>query len=96
LEATPVIITLQSRNTITIPRELRSALDLEPGMPLAARVEKGSLVLTPVAVVPRTVALSASGRAKEAEADEDIREGRVSEFESTEALLDELGRERGG
>ena len=79
-----MIVTLQARNTVTIPRELRTALCLEPGDPLEVHVEQGRLVLTPVAVVPRSVQLSETGSAKEAEADEDIRHGRVSIFESAE------------
>ncbi len=85
-----MILTLQARNTITITRELRQALSLEPGDPLEARVEDHRLILTPVAVVPRTYCLSLSGKVKEAEADEDVRQGRVREFATAEALLEDL------
>ena len=81
-----MIITLQSRNTVTIPREIRRALQLQPGTPLNARVERGSLVLTPVAVVPRSLTLSDSGLAKEAEAEADVLNGRVFELADAEAL----------
>jgi AbrB family looped-hinge helix DNA binding protein len=87
---TPMIITVQARNTITIPRELRQALELKPGSPMQARVEQGKLVLTPVAVVPRSLHLTASGEAKEAEADDDVRQGRISRFDSAERLLEDL------
>ena len=85
-----MIVTLQSRNTITVPLEVRRALHLEPGDPLEAQVDKGRLVLTPVAVVPRSLRLSESGAAKEAEAEEDLREGRVEVFESAVAITDDL------
>ncbi|NJL27886.1 MAG: AbrB/MazE/SpoVT family DNA-binding domain-containing protein [Thermoanaerobaculia bacterium] len=87
-----MILTLQARNTLTIPQELRKALRLKPGEPLDARIERGSLVLTPVAVVPRTLALSGSGEALEAEADVDVREGRISTYDSAAALLEDLER----
>lgn len=85
-----MILTLQARNTITIPQELRRALRLEPGEPLDARVERGSLVLTPVAVVPRTLMLSDAGEAREAEAEADARAGRVSKYDSVDDLLKDL------
>lgn len=85
-----MIITVQARNNVTIPRLLRDQLKLEPGTPLEARVDKGSLVLTPVAVVPRVLRLSEKGEAKEREADEDIRQGRVTVFDSAEELLADL------
>lgn len=87
-----MIVTLQSRSTLTIPQELRKALRLEPGDPLEATVEAGRLVLTPVAVVPRTLRLTPSGEAKEAEAEADLRAGRISSFESAEDLLAHFGR----
>ena len=57
---------------------------------MEVQIEHGRLVLTPVAVVPRSDQLSDTGRAKEAQAEEDIRHGRVSVFESAEALLEDL------
>ena len=90
-----MIVTLQSRNTITVPLEVRRALHLEPGDPLEARVDEGRLVLTPVAIVPRSLRLSESGAAKEAEADDDVREGRIEVFETAAAIQDDLDdRER--
>lgn len=87
-----MIVVLQSRNTLTIPRELREALDLEPGCALEMDIEDGRLVVTPVAVVPKTLRLTASGEAKEAEADEDIRAGRVASYATAEALIADLDR----
>ncbi len=85
-----MIVTLQSRNTITVPLEVRRALHLEPGDPLEANVEEGRLVLTPVAIVPRSLRLAESGAAKESEAEKDLREGRVEVFETAAAILDDL------
>ena len=85
-----MIITVQSRSTLTIPQELRLALHLEPGDPLDAKIEGGRLVLTPVAVVPRSATLSPAGKLKEAEAEEDVRVGRVSTFADATELLAHL------
>ena len=85
-----MIVTLQSRNTITVPLEVRRALHLEPGDPLEANVEGGRLVLTPVAAGPPSLRLSEDGAAKESAAEEDVREGRVEVFETTAAILDDL------
>ena len=85
-----MIVTLQSRNTITVPLEVRRELHLEPGDPLEANVEGGRLVLTPVAVVPRSLRLSEDGAARESAAEEDVREGRVEVFETAGAILADL------
>jgi len=85
-----MIITVQSRSTLTIPQELRRALHLEPGDPLDATIEGGRLVLTPVAVVPRSATLSPAGKLKEAEAEGDARAGRVSTFADATELLAHL------
>jgi len=88
-----LIITLQSRSSITVPRELREKLGIGPGDLLDAVIDHGRLVLTPVAVVPRTLSLTESGLRKEADVDEDIKRGRVKSFTDEEALLKHLGED---
>ena len=88
-----MILTMKARSVITVPRELREELGIEPGDPLDATVEHGRLVFTPVAMVPRTLTLTESGRRKEAEADEDIKAGRVKSFDSLEALMKDLNED---
>ena len=88
-----MILTMKSRSVITVPRELREGLGLEPGDPLDATVEHGRLVLTPVMMAPRTLALTESGRRKEAEADEDIKAGRVKSFDSVEDFIRDLNED---
>ena len=88
-----MIITLQSRSSITVPRELREKLGIGPGDLLDAVIDHGRLVLTPVAVVPRTLSLTESGLRKEADVDEDIKRGRVKSFTDEEALLKHLGED---
>lgn len=85
-----MILTVQGKGTITISQELRRALGIQPGDPLDARVESGRLVLTPVAIVPRTLSLTDSGKAKEDEADADIRRGRYRVFDDLPDLMGDL------
>lgn len=88
-----MILTLQSRSTITVPQELRDKLGIGPGAPLDATIEKGRLVLTPVAVVPKTLRLTEKGRKKEAEADKEIKAGKVRRFASVKELLKDLNED---
>jgi antitoxin MazE len=88
-----MILTMQSRSTITVPHELRDKLGIGPGDPLEATVEKGRLVLTPVAVVPKLLTLTKKGLKKEAEADRDIKEGRIKSFTSVKDLLKDLNED---
>ncbi|MBI5189844.1 MAG: AbrB/MazE/SpoVT family DNA-binding domain-containing protein [Nitrospirae bacterium] len=64
-----MIITLSARGTITIPQEIRKKLGIVPGDPLDITVEKGCLVLTPVAIVPKTPKQTKSGMRKKADAE---------------------------
>ena len=89
-----MIVTLNKRNIITISKEMREELGLEPGDSLSAKVEKGQLVLTPVSIVPRSLKLSAKGVKKESEADEDVMRGRVRRFGDTKDLLKDLNENR--
>lgn len=86
-----MVIMMQKRGTITIAREYREKLGLSPGDPLDVTVEKGRLVLTPVAVIPRTLKLTPKGEHKEAEADDDIKQGRVVRYDSAEEMLKDFG-----
>ena len=85
-----MIITLQKRNILTISKEMREALGIEQGDAMEARVESGRLVLTPVAVVPRSLRLTESGKRKESEADNDIARGKVAKFSDAKNLINEL------
>lgn len=89
-----MIVTLGSRATLTLPAELRRALALKAGDPIEISVKDGTLVLTPVAVVPRRWRLSPSGEAKEAEADRQIAAGKVKRFNTAEQLIEDLDEDR--
>ena len=71
-------------------RKLREKLGVKPGDMLKADVENGHLVLTPVDVIPRSLMLTPKGQKKEAEAEDDIRHGRVKRFDTVEELFKDL------
>jgi len=80
-----------------LPSELREKLELSPGDALDLTVRDGSIVLTPVAVVPRPaslLALSDRGKRKERTADAEIKAGKTRTFDTAEELIDELNEDR--
>lgn len=85
-----MIITLGTRSTLTLPAHLRKALALEAGDPVEVKIHDGHLILTPVATVPKRLRLTPAGEEKEAEADSDIKSGRVKVFDSAKSLLKDL------
>ena len=89
-----MIVMLSSRSTITLPAELREALRLKPGDPLQVELDDGRMVLTPVAVVPRRLALSESGLRKERAEDAHVRAVRIKTFTSAEDLIEDLHADR--
>jgi bifunctional DNA-binding transcriptional regulator/antitoxin component of YhaV-PrlF toxin-antitoxin module len=89
-----MLLTLQKRSILTISKEMRDALGIAPGDAMEALVVKGRLVLTPVAVVPRTLRLTASGERKESEAAGDVKRGRIAKFADAKGLLKDLNENR--
>jgi len=85
-----MIVTLGSRATVTLPAELRKALALEGGDPLDVTVQDGKLILTPVAIVPRSLFLSASGEGKEKVAETEVKAGKVRKFQTARQLVEDL------
>lgn len=85
-----MILTLQKRGTITVSNDLRKRLGITPGDPLLVTIENGRLVLTPVSVVPRTLELTPKGEKKIREAEEDLKSGRVKQFNTAEELIRDL------
>jgi len=73
-----------------------TAMNLEPGDEIDIRVENGTAYLIPIATIkiPRDQAWfwTKEWQEKEREADVDIAEGKVQNFESLEALMKDLHR----
>jgi AbrB family looped-hinge helix DNA binding protein len=71
--------TMDEQGWVTLPAELRRALHLESGAEFEVEVVDGTIVLTPVVLVPREDdwAYTPEHRALVERAREDVREGRV-------------------
>lgn len=85
-----MIVTLKSRSIITIPANIRKKLSLKDGDSLDVDIKKGSIVLTPVSIVPRGIALTTSGVKKEKTAESQIKKGQTKIFLTAEDLLEDL------
>ncbi len=86
-------VSVHGRGTITLPAEVRRELGLDrPGVHLAVEVIDGAIVMRPSVSVPADQAWfwTARWQRMEREADADIAAGRVRQFNSAEAMLDDL------
>jgi len=85
---------ISSKRQISIPKHVMTAMNLEPGDEIDIRVENGAAYLIPITTikVPRDQAWfwTKEWQEKEREADADITEGNVRDFESIEALMKDL------
>jgi AbrB family looped-hinge helix DNA binding protein len=77
---------------ITLPRSVRSQLNIEEGDFIEIEVEGEHAVLKPKRLVDKDQAYfwSPQWQAAEREAEEDIKAGRVKAFPSVEELIDDL------
>jgi len=87
-----MILKLRRNAQITLPSRIRKAAHLEDGDVLDCEVRDGLIVLTPKRLVDKRDAWfwSPGWQKAEAEAQEDIESGSVSEFESVDDLLERL------
>lgn len=78
---------------ITLPSAVRRGLGIEEGDIIEITIEDDRAVLAPKRLVDKSQAYfwTKAWQEAEKEADLDIKEGGVKEFESAEELLDELG-----
>ena len=85
---------ISSKRQIAIPKHVMAAMNLKPGDEIDIRVENGTAYVVPVATikVPRDQAWfwTKEWQDKEREADADITEGKVRDFDSLEALMKDL------
>ena len=87
-----VVCKVTRRFQVTIPKAVREELKLEQGTHLAVGVENGSIVLTPQKIDPDQAWFwTEEWQEGEREADEDIRQGRVSPwYDDVEDLIQDL------
>ncbi len=86
------LVKVKTKAQITLPLKIRQALGIEEGDYLQVTVDGNKIVLVPQALVTKLppVSLSQKGEQMLEEALEDVREGRVKEHDSVEALIEEL------
>jgi antitoxin MazE len=85
---------ISSKRQIAIPKHVMAAMSLNVGDEIDIRVENGTAYMVPVAMikVPRDQAWfwTKEWQEKEREADADITEGEIRDFDSIEALMKDL------
>jgi antitoxin MazE len=85
---------LRRRGAVRIPEEVRNQLNLHEGDQLAVTVCDGVVVLIPPGRIPgddQAWYWTTEWQEGEAEADDDIKNGRVTTHESADAFLASLG-----
>jgi AbrB family looped-hinge helix DNA binding protein len=81
-----------AKHQVTIPSRISRALKLKKGDHILMRLIGTRVELVPATLIPNDQLWfwTPEWQAKEREADEDIAEGRVKDFDSVEALLQDL------
>ncbi len=81
-----------AKDQVTIPRRISKTLRLKKGDHILMRLVDGRVEMVPVSLIPKDQLWfwTPEWQKKEREADEDIAQGRVKEFESVEELLKDL------
>ncbi|MGB7294218.1 MAG: AbrB/MazE/SpoVT family DNA-binding domain-containing protein [Candidatus Aminicenantales bacterium] len=91
-EKTAELIKLRARGQVTLPSFVREKLHLEEGSLVLLKVVDDTVVLVPQATVDKDQSWfwQENWQKLEAEAEEDMRRGRVKSFDSVEELFDEM------
>lgn len=86
------LVKVREKGQITLPLNMREKFDLEKGSIVLAKVVDNTIVLVPQETVDKDQAWFWTERWQklEAEAEKDIRGGRVKSFNSVEELFDEI------
>jgi AbrB family looped-hinge helix DNA binding protein len=91
----PVLTRVTRNGQVTLPARARRAANIEEGDYVEVSVEGDRLVLTAVKVIDKSQAYywTEEWQKAEREADEDIKAGRVKDFDSVEDLIADLHRQ---
>jgi len=95
----PERVRFKKKSQVTVPHEIVEALNLKEGDDLQCRLEDGKIVFVPMVSVPKDQAWfwSEEWQKEEREAEQQIKEGRLSEpmnLDDTLADLDKLSKEK--
>ena len=82
-------VSVQKRNLISLPKEIREKLNISEGDMLDIRIEGNKIVLEPYKLIPSSQAYFWSEKTQKdmLEAKEDIKDGRVREFTNVNEFL---------
>jgi AbrB family looped-hinge helix DNA binding protein len=88
------LVRLRARGQVTLPRFIREKLHLEDGCLVLVKAVDQTIVLIPQEIVDKEQAWfwKEKWQKLEAEAEKDIRQGRVKSFNSVEELFNEIER----
>ena len=86
------LIKVREKGQITLPLYMRKKLRLEQGDLVLAKIVDNTVILIPQETIDKdqTWFWTERWQKKEAEAEEDIKKGRVKSFDSVEELFDEI------
>ncbi|MHB8171794.1 MAG: AbrB/MazE/SpoVT family DNA-binding domain-containing protein [Thermincolia bacterium] len=85
-------VSVQNRNLISLPKEIREALKIDVGDVLDIRIEDNKIIIEPYKLVPSSQAYFWADKTQKdlLEAKSDDESGRVREFNSINEFLDGL------
>lgn len=88
------LVKVRGKAQITLPARVRKTLGIQTGDYLGAEIRDNSVVLIPQVLTEKleSVELSEQGEHMLHEALEDVRQGKVEEFEDVELLISDLKR----
>ena len=86
------LIKVREKGQVTLPVFIRKSLDLKKGSIVSAKVVDNTIVLVPQRAIDKDQNWFWTERWQkfEAEAENDIRKGRIKTFDSVEGLFDEI------
>ena len=81
-------VPVQKRNLITLPKDVREKLDIYEGDMLDVRVDGAKIIIEPYKLVPASQAYFWSKKTQKdmAEAEEDVKAGRIREFSNPDGF----------
>ncbi len=85
-------VSVQRRNLITLPSEIRKKLNISEGDVLDVRLDDNKIIIEPYKLVPSSQAYFWSDKVQKdmLEAKEDVNAGRVREFSNIDEFLESL------
>ena len=86
------LVKLRSRAQITLPKEAVKELHLKEGDNLSVEVDKGKVIITPVAIIPKDELWAWSPKIRSAieKGKDEAKKGKLNEYNTVEDLWNDL------